>query len=186
MTVIVVIASSARGFTTPRDGTPPVINPCPSTQAQDEKASVPPRCGSASSRSSAAAARSGCSVVPLPRTGRHSYRQSSVSATHSPRAAPFGFAAAGAAWVEVSHPGRSTRFRRRRLDRHLQPDSARLTASSSRSQVRWVLYWCISRLTFWCTSRQRLQTSELPHADRHAVSHSGHGCGVVVDMRVMT
>jgi hypothetical protein len=38
MTVIVVIASSTRGFTTPRDGTPPVINPCPSTQHQDEKA----------------------------------------------------------------------------------------------------------------------------------------------------
>src|SRR5690349_12754841 len=40
MRVIVVIASSTRGFTTPRDGTPPVINPCPSTQDQDEKASV--------------------------------------------------------------------------------------------------------------------------------------------------
>ena len=40
MRVIVVIASSTRGFTTPRDGTPPVINPCPSTQDQDEKASL--------------------------------------------------------------------------------------------------------------------------------------------------
>jgi hypothetical protein len=40
MRVIVVIASSTRGFTTPRDGTPTVINPCPSTQDQDEKASV--------------------------------------------------------------------------------------------------------------------------------------------------
>ncbi len=41
MRVIVVIASSTRG-TTPRDGTPPVINPCPSTQDQDEKASMRP------------------------------------------------------------------------------------------------------------------------------------------------
>ncbi len=40
MRVIVVIASPTRGFTTPRDGTPTVINPCPSTQDQDEKASV--------------------------------------------------------------------------------------------------------------------------------------------------
>src|SRR6266851_2328843 len=37
MRVIVVIASPTRGFTTPRDGTPTVINPCPSTQDQDEK-----------------------------------------------------------------------------------------------------------------------------------------------------
>jgi hypothetical protein len=40
MRVIVVIASLTRGFTTPRDGTPTVINPCPSTQDQDEKASL--------------------------------------------------------------------------------------------------------------------------------------------------
>jgi hypothetical protein len=40
MRVIVVIASPTTGFTTPRDGTPTVINPCPSTQDQDEKASV--------------------------------------------------------------------------------------------------------------------------------------------------
>src|SRR6266702_6127390 len=40
MRVIVVIASSTRSFPTPRDGTPTVINPCPSTQDQDEKASV--------------------------------------------------------------------------------------------------------------------------------------------------
>ena len=39
MRVIVVIASSTRGFTTPRDGTPTGINPCPGTQDQDEKAS---------------------------------------------------------------------------------------------------------------------------------------------------
>src|SRR6516162_9717059 len=31
------VASSTSGFTTPREGTPPVINPCPSTQDQDEK-----------------------------------------------------------------------------------------------------------------------------------------------------
>jgi hypothetical protein len=35
-----VIASSTRGFTTPRDGTPTVINPCPSTQDQDESLTV--------------------------------------------------------------------------------------------------------------------------------------------------
>jgi hypothetical protein len=40
MRVIVVIASSTRGFTTPRDGTPTVINPCPSTQDQDESLTV--------------------------------------------------------------------------------------------------------------------------------------------------
>jgi hypothetical protein len=38
---IVVIASSTRGFAAPRDGTPPVINPCPSAQDQDEKRSLP-------------------------------------------------------------------------------------------------------------------------------------------------
>ena len=33
-----MIASSTRGFITPRDGTPPVINPCPTTQDQGERA----------------------------------------------------------------------------------------------------------------------------------------------------
>jgi hypothetical protein len=37
---IVVIASSTRGFTTLRAATPPVINPCSTTQDQDEKSSL--------------------------------------------------------------------------------------------------------------------------------------------------
>jgi hypothetical protein len=59
-----VIASSTRGFTTPRDGAPPVINPCPSTQDQDEKAS----------RSAEQATPTGSSDnrAPTRRYGRHS------------------------------------------------------------------------------------------------------------------
>jgi hypothetical protein len=41
MKVVVVIASSTRGFTTPRAAAPAVINPYPSTQDQDEKGSLP-------------------------------------------------------------------------------------------------------------------------------------------------